>query len=180
MVGRPHASYNRYKFTKLLSPITQSHKSEVPKWVQRQEALYCYVCVSLVKGWQNCIIQRFVCWVLIILKSQLLTNVSGTLKWGTGRYGRKNTRRVCLCVCVCVERPASSYMLQTEGNQCLEMGNKTYQGRLQVYATVQLRSSVFWGIMWVHCLLPSRTMQYPRRVETSKITKMKSTVHRGL
>jgi len=48
-----------------------------------------------------------------------------------------------MCVWVCVQRPASSYKIQTEGNQCLEMGNKTYQGRLQAYATVQLRSSVF-------------------------------------
>jgi len=35
-----------------------------------------------------------------------------------------------MCVCVRVQRPASSYKLQTEGNKRLEMGNKTYQGRL--------------------------------------------------
>jgi len=28
-----------------------------------------------------------------------------------------------MCVCVCIQRPTSSYKIQTEGYQCLEMGN---------------------------------------------------------
>jgi hypothetical protein len=96
-------------FPNFISPITQNHKSEVLKWIHH-EVLCCYVCASLVKGRQNYGIWQFLCWVLTTLK----TNNSG--KGGT------DGRIQDMCYCVCVQRPASSYKLQTKGNQVFGKG----------------------------------------------------------
>jgi hypothetical protein len=82
----------------------------MPKRVQCHEVLYCYVCVSLVKG-QKCSIQQFLCWVLIILKSQLLTN-----EWKTKmRHREVWWEEYKICVSVCVSRDqllATSFKLR--------------------------------------------------------------------
>jgi hypothetical protein len=85
-----------------------------------------------------------------------------------------------VCVCVRVQRPASSYKIQTEGNHYLEMGNETYQGRFigLCHSAVEVFPLLrhYVGSLFV----TNSRYATSQKGETSKITKIKHTVHRSL